>query len=99
MLGAYLRNQASASPVSSAKIPPSLDKRMDKTLPANGPIQPGISMRNGPVKEDTEMKEVNGTAASAKRKASRPSYAEEESSDDDKPIVRSGFPPCKDLND
>lgn len=85
--------------MSSAKIPPSLDRQMDKSLPANGPIQPGISMRNGPIKEDTEMKEVNGTAAPAKRKVTRPSYAEEESSDDDKPIVCSGRPPSKDLID
>ena len=79
---------ASASPVSTAKIPASLDKQMDKANPTNGEVQPGISLRNGPMSEDTEMKDANGTAAPAKRKASRPSYAEAESSeDDDQPIV------------
>jgi hypothetical protein len=61
---------------------------MDKANPTNGEVQPGISMMNGPVSEDTDMKDANGAAAPAKRKASRPSYAEAESSDDDQPIVR-----------
>ncbi|KAL9106432.1 MAG: hypothetical protein Q9227_008520 [Pyrenula ochraceoflavens] len=64
---------------------------MDKTLPSNGNIQPGVSLMNGPLMEvDTEMKdvdgEVNGNGLS-KRKSrgsmARPSYAEPESSDDE----------------
>jgi hypothetical protein len=81
---------ATASPVSSAKIPASLDKQMDKSQPTNGEIQPGISISHGPVKEDTEMQDLNGTGAQ-KRKVSRPSYADAESSDDDLPIVRYGL--------
>ena len=78
------------APVSSSTIPASLDKQMDKQTPSNGHVMPGVSIRNGPVTEDTKMPDVNG-AASAKRKAresmARPNYAESESSDDDKPLV------------
>ena len=78
------------APVSSSTIPASLDKQMDKQIPSNGHVMPGVSIRNGPVTEDTAMPDVNG-AASAKRKAresmARPKYAESESSDDDKPLV------------
>lgn len=69
---------------------------MDKQIPTNGDIMPGISLANGDVKvEDTTMTDShdhlpNGTSA-AKRKAresiTRPSYAEAESSDDDMPLV------------
>ena len=91
------------APVSSSTIPASLDKQMDKQTPSNGHVMPGVSIRNGPVTEDTTMPDVNG-AASAKRKAresmARPNYAESESSDDDKPLVCSYRQfVCKDLND
>lgn len=83
------RDTASASPISSAKIPPALDRQMDKKMPTNGETLPGVSLRNGPIMEDVPMKDVNGsTPSNVKRKVSRPSYAESESSDDDRPIVR-----------
>ena len=82
------------APVSSSTIPASLDKQMDKQTPSNGHVMPGVSIRNGPMTEDTTMLDVNG--ASAKRKAresmARPNYAESESSDDDKPLVCSHNP-------
>lgn len=83
------------SPVSSAKIPSSVDRQMDKQIPTNGVVEPGISMAHGPVTEqDTHMAEVNGAVTNgtmpAKRKAresiARPDYADAESSDDE-PMV------------
>lgn len=67
---------------------------MDKTLPPTSDVQPGVSIRNGPVQE-IEMADANGATTNgdtAKRKSraslQRPSYAEMEGSeDDDKPLV------------
>lgn len=71
---------------------------MDKQLPTNGNVQPGISLVNGPVREeDVKMPDVNGTttngAVPAKRKVreslARPNYADSESSDDDDvPLIK-----------
>lgn len=81
--------------MSSAKIPSSVDRQMDKQIPTNGVVQPGISMAHGPVTEsDTHMTGVHAAitngAAPAKRKAresiARPDYADAESSDDE-PMV------------
>ena len=64
---------------------------MDKQLPANGHVEPGISIRMGPV-DAMNVDMPNGTA-SAKRKSrgSIPtaSYKEQSGSDDDddKPLV------------
>ena len=83
------------SPVSSAKIPSSVDRQMDKQMPTNGHVQPGISLSNGPVAEDdTKMTDANQSMTNgsvpAKRKAreslARPDYADAESSDDE-PMV------------
>lgn len=72
---------------------------MDRQIPTNGAVLPGISMVNGIIKEeeDTVMADANGTLTNgaAKRKVreslARPSYADAESSDDDQPLVS---PPC-----
>lgn len=60
----------------------------------NGHVDPGVSIRFGPVQkdEDVEMNDVNGASAS-KRKArssanQAQSYAEPESSEEDEPLVR-----------
>ena len=94
--------------VSEAKIPASLDKKLDRQTPSNGSLNPGISIRNGPVTEDVDMKDANGhipnRAVPAKRKARdsavKPKYADEESSDSDVPLV-CAVPPviCKDSSD
>ena len=71
-----------------------VDQAMDKTLPPSSDIQPGISIRNGPIQE-IEMADANGVETNGdttKRKSRgtmhRPSYAEAESSEeDDKPLV------------
>lgn len=83
-------------PLSSSKIPSNVDATMDRQIPTNGEVMPGISMAHGDVKmEDAPRKEsndhlVNGATA-AKRKVreslTRPSYAEAESSDEDLPLV------------
>jgi len=66
---------------------------MDRQIPTNGEVMPGISMANGDVKvQDISMNDnlTNGTAL-AKRKVrdslTRPTYAQSESSDDDQPLV------------
>ncbi|KEF63407.1 DNA topoisomerase I [Exophiala aquamarina CBS 119918] len=68
---------------------------MDRQIPTNGAVVPGISMMNGIVKgEDITMPDVNGTLTNgaAKRKVreslTRPSYADVESSDDDVPLSK-----------
>ncbi|KIW92412.1 uncharacterized protein Z519_07396 [Cladophialophora bantiana CBS 173.52] len=86
-----------APPLSSSKIPSSIDAAMDRQIPTNGEVVPGISMANGEVKVEelspsgNKDNLLNGVAA-AKRKAreslTRPSYAEPESSDDDLPLSK-----------
>lgn len=70
---------------------------MGKQSLINGEVEPGISIRNGPVTEnDIPMKDVDATANGTKRKVRDStgisSYAEAESSDDDMPLVRSSRP-------
>lgn len=83
-------SQSVHAPVSAETIPKRVDDAMDKAIPSNDHVKPGISIRNGPMEiDDHEMPHVNGTT---KRKASRslakPSYAEADTSDeDDKPLV------------
>jgi DNA topoisomerase-1 len=69
---------------------------MDAEAPSNGHIEPGISIRMGPIddnKMDVDAPETNGNA-SVKRKArtsvaNSKSYKDASSSeDDDKPLVR-----------
>jgi DNA topoisomerase I len=91
-------------PVSKEIIPKSLDKAMDKDNPSsNGHLEPGISIRNGPMEVvDTEMPDANGVETNGmgagKRKSrgslgNKVSYAESESSEeDDQPLVRSRTP-------
>ena len=58
---------------------------MDKQIPTNGNVQPAIPKLG----KDAEMKDIDAAMNGIKRKASasRPSYAEAESSDDDLPLV------------
>lgn len=67
---------------------------MDKDLPANDEVKPGVSMAFGPVDDnnmDVDRPETNGTAVNGKRKASLPngkSYKDaSESDEDDVPLV------------
>ncbi|RMZ78073.1 hypothetical protein DV737_g4042, partial [Chaetothyriales sp. CBS 132003] len=88
---------AASPPVSAATIPASLDKKLDRQNPSDGhDLHPGISIRNGPLADDSARHDVAGPAASgsvpAKRKvresAAKPKYTEQESSDDDVPLVK-----------
>ena len=91
------------APVSAETIPKSVDDAMDKAIPSNGHMKPGISIRNGPVEDnDHQMPDVNGAemnGSTSKRKSrgslTKPSYAEADASDeDDQPLVRLSSFPC-----
>ncbi len=77
--------------ISNETIPKDVDRAMDKQLPANGHVEPGISIRMGPV-DDMDVDAPNGTAnGKRKSRGSIPttSYKEQSGSedDDDKPLV------------
>lgn len=82
--------------MSTKTIPKSVDDAMDKAIPSKDHVQPGISIRNGPMEDhDHHMPDVNGVeinGSTSKRKSrgslAKPSYAEAESSDEDnQPLV------------
>jgi len=63
-----------------------MDRDLDKDAPTNGHVDPGISMRNGPMENGDSAAKTNGVS---KRKASMGrSYKQESDSDDDAPLVR-----------
>ncbi|PVI08253.1 hypothetical protein DM02DRAFT_156706 [Periconia macrospinosa] len=75
---------------SQDRIPRAVDEDMDKQLPSNGHVEPGVSIRMGPV-EEMEVDPPAATNATGKRKARSSltngrTYKEESSSEDDKPI-------------
>ena len=79
---------------SNERISKAVDKALDAQIPSNGPVNPGISIRMGPV-DDMEVDEpVTNGNANAKRKArtsipNAKSYKDASSSEDDgKPLVR-----------
>jgi hypothetical protein len=80
--------------ISDERISKAEDKAMDKQVPSNGHVEPGISIRMGPV-DPMEVDEpaTNGNA-NGKRKArssitNSKSYKDASSSgEDDKPLVR-----------
>lgn len=89
-----MANCSSRTAISKERISKDEDKAMDKQVPSNGHVEPGISIRMGPVDEmDVDAPATNG-AANGKRKArtSIPngrSYKDASSSEeDDKPLVR-----------
>ncbi|KAK5172297.1 DNA topoisomerase 1 [Saxophila tyrrhenica] len=73
-------------------IPAAVDQAMDKQLPSNGKLEPGISMAMGPIEDmDVDKPTTNG-ATNAKRKSAMgngKSYKEStDSEDDDKPLQK-----------
>jgi DNA topoisomerase I len=69
---------------------------MNKKIPSNDHVRPGISIRNGPMEAvDRQMTDVNGietNGSTSKRKSrdslAKPSYAEQDTSgEDDEPLV------------
>jgi hypothetical protein len=80
--------------ISDERISKDEDKAMDKQLPSNGHVEPGISIRMGPVDPmEVDAPATNGNA-NGKRKARNSitngkTYKDASSSeDDDKPLVR-----------
>ena len=82
---------------SNEQITKEEDKKMDAENPSNGHVEPGISIRMGPVdndKMDIDAPETNGNAAGKRKSRSSitngKSYKDASSSEeDDKPLVRS----------
>ncbi|EOA86378.1 uncharacterized protein SETTUDRAFT_28391 [Exserohilum turcica Et28A] len=81
---------------SSAKITKEEDRKMNAEIPSNGHVEPGISIRMGPIDEskmDVDAPETNGNT-NGKRKArtsvaNSKSYKDASSSeDDDKPLSK-----------
>lgn len=84
--------KASNGAVSNETISKEVDKAMDKQLPANGHIEPGISIRMGPV-DNMDVDAPNGTAnGKRKSRGSIPTatYKEQSASEDDedKPLSK-----------
>jgi DNA topoisomerase-1 len=89
-----MANTTFSTAISNERISKDEDKAMDKQVPSNGHVEPGISIRMGPVDEmDVDAPSTNG-AANGKRKArnsitNTKSYKDASSSEeDDKPLVR-----------
>lgn len=76
-------------PISSATISSKTDAALDKQLPSNGKIMPAVPKMEDD-DDDVAMSEIAPAANGTKRKANNhaPSFAEPESSDDDRPLVR-----------
>jgi hypothetical protein len=89
-----MADKTRSAAISDARISKAEDKAMDKQVPSNGHVEPGISIRMGPV-DPMEVDEpaTNGNA-NGKRKArnsitNSKSYKDASSSEeDDKPLVR-----------
>jgi len=61
---------------------------MDNAAPSNGHVEPGISMRNGPVEQEATGGAVKVNGASKRKASMGKSYATAASdSDDDVPLV------------
>lgn len=89
-----MANKNSPAVISNDRISEAEDKAMDKEIPSTGHVEPGISIRMGPVDDmDVDEPATNGNA-NGKRKArssitNGKTYKDDSSSDDDdKPLVR-----------
>jgi len=92
-----MANHTSSTAISNDRISKNEDKAMDKEVPSNGHVEPGISIRMGPVDDmDVDEPATNGNA-NGKRKArgsltNGKSYKDQSSSEeDDKPLVSLSF--------
>ncbi|KAJ4288166.1 DNA topoisomerase 1 [Kalmusia sp. IMI 367209] len=76
---------------SEDRIPKDVDQKLDKEFPSNGHVEPGVSIRMGPVEEmEVDVPATNGNL-NGKRKArssitNGTTYKEETSDEDDKPL-------------
>ncbi|KAL1970520.1 hypothetical protein VTN77DRAFT_4164 [Rasamsonia byssochlamydoides] len=90
--------RSAGAALSEEVISKATDKMMDDTTNTNGDLNPGVSIRNGPVGDgdgDVEMEDAADGAnvrSASKRKARASaggkSYAEPESSEEDKPLSK-----------
>ena len=89
-----MTNHTSSTVKSKDRISKDVDRAMDKEIPSNGHVEPGISIRNGPVDAmDVDEPATNGNANSKRKARSSITngkiYKDQSSSeDDDKPLVR-----------
>lgn len=80
--------------MSATTIPKSLDAKLDKEIPSNGHLNPGVSVRSGPVEDmEVDKPHTNGVANGKRSRNSMTNgktYKEATSSeeDDDAPLVR-----------
>jgi DNA topoisomerase-1 len=98
-----MADHSSSTAISNDRITKAEDQAMDKQVPSNGHVEPGISIRMGPVDAmDVDAPATNGNA-NGKRKArgslnNGKTYKDASSSEeDDKPLVRSHFKYCVDF--
>ncbi|KAF2736602.1 hypothetical protein EJ04DRAFT_510908 [Polyplosphaeria fusca] len=90
-----MANRPSLAVKSQEHISKNVDRAMDKQIPSNGHVQPGVSIRMGPV-EDMDIDDapatngnVNGKRKSRGSLANGKSYKDASSSDDDdKPLSK-----------
>jgi len=84
--------------MSSERISKDDDRKMDDAAPSNGHVEPGISIRMGPVENmEVDAPVTNGNGDTNGKRKARNSIAEGKSykdasssdDDDDKPLVRS----------
>ena len=77
---------------SSDRVDKSVDTAMNKETPSNGHVEPGVSLRNGPV-QDTEMQDAptaaqtNGVHSKRKAFTGKSYKPESDSEEDDVPLV------------
>jgi DNA topoisomerase-1 len=88
-----MANNNSPIAKSNEQITKEEDREMDAQVPSNGHVEPGISIRMGPVddndKMDVDAPETNGKRKSRSSVTNGKSYKDASSSeDDDKPLVR-----------
>ncbi|KAI6779582.1 dna topoisomerase i [Emericellopsis cladophorae] len=76
--------------LSNEKISPAEDARLDKSLPNDKPMAPGISIRNGPVEDAMDVDEpmTNGHKRKSRSSISKPLYKDESGSEDDQPLAK-----------
>jgi len=90
-----MANETFPAAKSNEQITKEEDRKMDAQVPSNGHVEPGISIRMGPVADDDKMDidapETNGANGKRKSRSSvtnSKSYKDASSSeDDDKPLV------------
>jgi hypothetical protein len=89
-----MTNHPPSTAISNDRISRDEDKAMDKQVPSNGHVEPGISIRMGPVVDamDVDAPATNGANGKRKARASLTNgktYKDASSSEeDDKPLVR-----------